>query len=462
MKFYRLISLLLAFILTVGAGIYVYAEESGDNGTVSEDNTPPTNDDSGDSPVPDDSSTTTENNTQGGYAIKYGYRPLVAYDGAKASDYIKGPTPPTAYVSPGGSHTVANNHYTFRDYVFAGWSCGGKIYKPGDVIYNINSSMTLIAEWVRPPRPDMTVIGILSYADGDEILNSVSVPVGSTITIDDGAWQDEEGRIFSGGSKFLLSFSTVDFQKYSGSDNTVKISYNGNGASTGIQCSFKAVSGTPFTVDGCYAVRDGYSFIGWKDGNGKIYLSGDTCTATEDTVFTAQWQEQSKPAPDYCSVSVNVGEGGKADPTGKTTVVKGDRITVNVSADKGYKLISVVRDGTELGTGGSYTLTVNADTALDITFEYVGGDTEPGESKGENGESVDDASSDKSQMPDEDTSPAESQDDSNKGSTNNNDDSKNGIVLALAILLCVACIGFCGWFVAKALRGKKKTAKRRR
>jgi len=383
-----------------------------------------------------------------GFAISYGYRPLQDYAGNKASKYITGTTPATVYVPAGGSHKVAACSYTFRDYIFAGWSCGGTVYQPGEVIYNVQSSMHLTAEWARCSVSDTTVIGILSYG-GDK---GESVAVGSTVTLKDGKWQDEQGRIFSGGSSFLMSFSTVKFKSYSADNASVKISYNGNGVTDGVQCAFQVEEGDSFKVDNCFAVRDGYSFIGWKDETGKFYAAGDTCTASADKTLTAQWQEADKPAPNYCSVNLLAGKGGSISPEGKTSVAKGESLEFTVTPDRGYELASVTCDGAELGTGGSYVKTVNADMEIRATFTFVGIE-ETDEPSSEREQYIESEEEEISVIAEESENASQASDD--KGE----DKDERSLII---ILLCALFLVIGGWFVAFSMLKKKKHKKHKK
>lgn len=302
---------------------------------------------------------------EGAYKMSYGYDPLQAPDGAQAADYVKGPTPPTEYVAAGGSYVVAENSYTFRDYVFAGWKCGGKLYQPGETVYNVSADMTFIASWTRPTRPDMDVLGIVSYSEGGRVTETLSVKVGSTVTLRDGVWTDASGRVFEGGARFLLSATTAEFTAGSVPEDAVSVGYSG---AEGAQCGFKIARGGSFTVDGCFERREGYIFTGWQSGE-RVYLAGNSCVAEDDVAFTAIWREETKPAPDYCTVTVVAGEGGSAVPSGRSTVLRGESFTFTVKPDEFHAIGSVLCGGDELGVGGSYTVTVREDLNITVSFK---------------------------------------------------------------------------------------------
>ncbi len=314
-----------------------------------------------------------------GFQMSYGYEPLT-FQGADAADYVKGPTPETSYVKKGESYTVAANSYTFRDYVFAGWSSGGKLYQPGEIIYNVSTDMKFVAKWTRPARPEMVIFGVLSYNKDGKVLEALSVQLGTSVTVKEGTWLDESGRAFKGGDRFLLSATTADLTAGTAPDDAVKVKYSG--AKNGYQCPFTIKKGGSFIVDGCYEKRDGFTFTGWQCGE-RVYLAGDTCIANDNMELTAIWRENTKPAPDYCTVTISTGTGGSASPEGKSTVITGESFTFTVKADEYYALESVLCNGQELGTNGSYTITVNKNTDVRISFKAIDKPQPPEDSMGE-------------------------------------------------------------------------------
>ncbi len=425
MKYIRFI---VAVLLVLSLGVTAYAE-NGSTDSVSEDTAVST-----DAPVGT------------GYTVTYGYKEIL-YDGKPPADYIKGQTPAPVYVSEGGNHTVLNNPYSFRDYEFAGWSDGSKLYAEGEVIYNIRKNISLTAVWKRGDNPVVTIYGRLSYINGSSVKN-LDVKVGTTVTLESGTWVDGDGRYFDGGKAFLISHHTASLTATSKPSGLVTVNYDGNGVSDGTQTAFEIANGGTFTVDGCFGAKNGYEFIGWKDAAGKIYLSGDSCTVNGNTTLTAQWQESSKPMPDYCTVNIKVGEGGTATPTGKQTVIKGESITVNITASTGYKLVSVKRDGEELGIGGEYKLTVREDTKLESTFERLPDVSIP-ESKEES--SAEEISEPESTV--DETSVTESRDEPKK-------DKKSDAVTGALIIIGVVIIAFAVAIIALQNKNGKKRRKR--
>ncbi len=412
MKTTKLTAFILALLVCMSFVLCVYAEESGDAEASTDAETP--------APSYD-------------YVIKYGYKSLQSYDGATPADYIKGSTPKPSYVNAGDSHVVSDNYYGWRDYVFVGWRAGGKLYQPGDVIYNVSSDITFIAEWARPTRPSMTVHGILSYSKNGKVIETVSAPIGQSVKLKEGEWQDASGRIFAGGANFLMSFTGVDFAEPTLGYTTATVKYNGDGVTSGIQSTFKIKNGSSFIVDGCYGAKEGYTFSGWSDGKDRVYLEGDTCAVNGDLTLTALWRENEKPAPNYCTVTLSVGEGGSSVSAGKSTIEKGKKFTFTVQADKGYKLSSVISDGAELGTGGTYTLTVNADMSISASFEKL---PEEAPAVSEDWAPDESAASTEELSGNETVSREESE-----ASTSNDDENGSFTKIIVIVIAAVICVG---------------------
>ncbi len=426
MKPFKIFPFLLALLFLLS--VPTFAEESGDiSSDVSEEST--------DAPVQTES-----------YTITYGYY-VILYNDKEPIDYIKGKTPAPCSVAAGDSHTVLKNPYRFRDYIFDGWSDGTRKYAEGEVIYNVRSDIKLTATWRRGDSAELVTYGRFSYGNGKEF----DVRVGDTVTLESGTWVDADGRFFDGGSKFLMSRHFATLTSATKPASLVSVSYDGNGGNGGMQCGFGIADGTAFTVDGCFAKRDGYEFIGWEDASGKIYLPGDSCIVNGDMKLTAQWQESTKPLPDYCTVNIKLGEGGTATPSGKQTVMKGESIEIVFTPDNGNKLISVRRDGEELGTGGKYTLVVTADTKIEAEFEIGSGEVSEEESLVE--ESI---------APE--TTVAESKEESFEAVSNDSgapiDEGGGNTLKVILIIIAILAVGFFVLMIVYTVNDNKKRRKR--
>lgn len=322
------------------------------------------------------------------YTVSYGYKKVQASTGETPQNYVKGTAPASETVFAGGSHTVAKNTFTFRDYIFSGWSCTytdasgesvTKYYSPGEVIYNIQSDLHLCATW-RRQELDFEIYGVVSFDGAAEAEQNVCI--GDVLTVPApaagyDAWISE-GRIFYEGDAFYVSCLLTDFEPYRPDDdylagNVAKISYDLNGGSGKTQSEFVAVQGNGFKVDGCNAKKDGYNFVGWSLAEGSsLYREGDTYIPSSDMTFVAVWNKNSEVAATYYTVKISAGEGGSVSPYGQLSVKKGEVFEFNATADKHFKLSSVTYNGEELGVGGSYKMTVNGDASVKVVFESDG------------------------------------------------------------------------------------------
>ena len=78
--------------------------------------------------------------------------------------------------------------------------------------------------------------------------------------------------------------------------------------------------------------RAGYSFRGWY-GNGHLYAAGEAVQISKDTVFVAQWSDNTP----YYTITVKDADNGTVTCYAKSAA-KGADVTLNVKADVGYQL----------------------------------------------------------------------------------------------------------------------------
>lgn len=408
------------------------------------------------------------------YTVSYGYKKVQASTGETPQNYVKGTPPASETVAAGGSHTVAKNTFTFRDYIFNGWSwtysdASGesvtKYYSPGEVIYNIQSDVHLCAMW-RRAKLEFEIYGVVSFEGASDAEQNVcvgdTVKIPSAVAGSDGWISD--GRIFFEGESFFVSSLLTHFEPYYPDEdylagNVFKISYDLNGGTGQAQSDFCTVADGGFKVDGCNAEKDGYTFVGWALEEGSsLYREGDTYVPEADLTFVAVWNKNSEAPVTYYSVKFSAGEGGSVTPHGQVSVKKGDAVEFSATADKHFMLTSVTYNGEELGVGGSYRMTVNGDATVKVVFESDG--TFPVEEDSSE-ESTDNTAS---EQPDE-SEESESSEESNVPAINDESyeefDSNEGLGpmgLALIILAVILVIGALVLFVARAMnkRGHSK------
>lgn len=98
--------------------------------------------------------------------------------------------------------------------------------------------------------------------------------------------------------------------------------------------------------------RNGYTFGGWRGGDGTTYRGGQTVEITSDTTFTAIWNVIN--IPDTYDIELIVGEGGEAS-TSLSNASAGSTITVTVTPDEGFELAYITVDGERI-SGTTFTM----------------------------------------------------------------------------------------------------------
>jgi uncharacterized repeat protein (TIGR02543 family) len=211
----------------------------------------------------------------------------------------------TETVKYGGTVTVKDAP-TRQDYDFTGWTIGENNVSPGETL-TVTENITLVAQWQINIAPYL-VEHYRENLDGTYTLLETEEPqtgkIGSTVTATPKALEgdlehyhvNEESSSLSG--EIYLPESEEDspliLKVYYDLD-TVTVSYDLNGGEAGdTDYSSETVKyGTTVTVK-AEPTRTGYGFTGWSYGE-TIYEAEDQLTATEDILFTAQWQMQPTP-----------------------------------------------------------------------------------------------------------------------------------------------------------------------
>ncbi len=166
--------------------------------------------------------------------------------------------------------------------------------------------------------------------------------------------------------------------------------YTATFVSEGVVLETKIADSTGKVTVPAAPIRTGYKFLGWNDGT-DTYNASVSVTISEDTTFTAQWQQipttpdtpsydsgSSEPSGDYI-VSVDRVSGGKVT-VNPGRADKGDEVTVTVKPNDGYDLDELVvtdSKGNELELSyegsGKYTFTMPSGT-VDVKATFVKAD----------------------------------------------------------------------------------------
>ena len=150
----------------------------------------------------------------------------------------------------------------------------------GTVSYNIN-------------YPSSGYQGPEAVSWTEEAEENASLTVSSAADTGDytfGGWlASDTGKTYMPGSSYVVTNAQVTF---TGQWNPVsyKITYGGNGASSGVPAVQQADFGTMVTI-GAAPVRKGYTFLGWEQPSGETVDAGSTfIMPANDVTLTAKWK----------------------------------------------------------------------------------------------------------------------------------------------------------------------------
>ncbi|MFM2384704.1 MAG: hypothetical protein RL166_578 [Actinomycetota bacterium] len=213
-----------------------------------------------------------------------------------------GSLPTQANVDTDGQFTIASGSaLSVPGYHFGGWRATGsqKIYKAGDVFNVGTSDVFLVAKWL----PDSHTIRYLKQGGesgtvpaDDTVLTGENVVVANAGTLTKpgytfAGWKlVRTGQTYQTGATYMATtFDFVFVAEWSG--NLQSITYAlGSGLGT-VPTVSGAHTGDDLTVaDGTGLSRTGYTFVGWKTGDGRFFAPGDHFDVPSSSlVFTAEW-----------------------------------------------------------------------------------------------------------------------------------------------------------------------------
>lgn len=175
--------------------------------------------------------------------------------------------------------------------------------------------------------------------------------------------------VFVGGNSSDVTFEYISLKESlipetETSSVTTEVSPAGAGTVTGAGTYEEGESVTLMAT-----ANDGYEFVNWTNkGNVVSENSSYTFTASEDASFKANFEA----IPTYTiTTTADPAEGGTVSGAG--TYNEGESVTLTATTNEGYKFVSWTKNGSEVSTNSSYTLTVSEDVNYTANFTSVTG-----------------------------------------------------------------------------------------
>ena len=285
----------------------------------------------------------------------------------------------TATVNPTDAGTITGaGTYNYGDevtlsvtanagYTFINWTKDGEevstamsftITVTEDAAYVANFSVDTyeITATVNPTDAG-TITGAGTYNYGDEVTLSVTANAGYTFI----NWT-KDGEEVSAAMSFTITVTedaayvanfSVDGYEITATTNPV-----GAGTITGTG-TYNYGDEVTLSV----TANSGYTFINWtKDGEEVSAAMSFTITVTEDAAYVANF------SVDGYEITATTNPVGAGTITGTGTYNYGDEVTLSVTANSGYTFINWTKDGEEVSTAMSFTITVTEDAAYVANF----------------------------------------------------------------------------------------------
>ena len=204
-------------------------------------------------------------------------------------------------VQGGNSYTIKANTFTRAGHTFTGWrtaASGGTSYAAGATIPNVQSNITLFAQWT-----PITYTVSFNANGGAGTMTSDNVNHGSNYTIKANTFT-RAGHTFTGwrtaatGGTAHAAGATINnvtagitlFAQWT--PNTYTIAYNANGG-TGTMTSDNVTHGNNYTIKANTFTRAGHTFTGWRTttaNGGTTYAPSAQITNVQANItLFAQW-----------------------------------------------------------------------------------------------------------------------------------------------------------------------------
>ena len=179
----------------------------------------------------------------------------------------------------------------------------------------------------------------------------------------------------------------VEFEAIPPTTYTLSIKASGNGSASyngesirGTTKSYTVNEGTKLSVS--FNPDSGYRIKSLKVNNSGVSASSSySTTINANMTIEVEFEAipETPPATTTYTLSIKASGNGSAAYSGESirnttksyTVNAGTGVTVSFNADSGYRIKSVKVNGSSVSTTGSYNLTVNSNTTVEVEFEAI-------------------------------------------------------------------------------------------
>ena len=212
-----------------------------------------------------------------------------------------------------GQSIQLNSAPTRTGFRFTGWvDQSGTTFNAGDTTNVTSTSYIFYASWAA----DTYTITFAQGAGSNGNASAITDSYGATVQLPASTGYSLSGSKFTGwligsttypaGALYTLGGNPSPITATAQySNDTFKIFYNTNGATSGSASPTTAVTGASITLDPATSfAKDGYDFNGWSDGTNPPYAASYATTmGGANSTLTAQWKIKSPAVPTISSVT---------------------------------------------------------------------------------------------------------------------------------------------------------------
>ena len=198
------------------------------------------------------------------------------------------------------------------------------------------------------------------YGENISLNSSTPSKTGHTFN----GWSGSDGNVYwpngtySGNSALTLTARW--------NPNTYSVSYNGNGATSGVPGGQTKTYGQNLTLSSSQPSRQGYTFNGWSGSDGNVYWPNGTYSGNSALTLTARWNEITY----TISYNANGGSGAPGNQTKRYTQNLTLSSTKPTLTNYNFKGWSTYKDGPIIYYPGS-TYSNNANITLWAVWELA-------------------------------------------------------------------------------------------